>query len=181
MDRPEAHDEEADMTVQWYPIADAVRGFSAARSSIPLQWPGSWRHYAVREGHRRAAAGGCAVDRQVDGVRARKAAPVTMRAGTAREEPGDWTGPVTTLAPPLEGQLQGYLDHLTIERGVAANTLSSYRRDLRRYFEHLTVRGVDDLAKVSEDDVSEFLMALRRGDPDFRRRHRCRRCRRPGP
>jgi integrase/recombinase XerD len=73
---------------------------------------------------------------------------------------------MTTLAPPLEGQLQGYLDHLTIERGVAANTLSSYRRDLRRYFEHLTMRGVDDLAKVSEDDVSEFLMALRRGDPD---------------
>jgi site-specific recombinase XerC len=73
---------------------------------------------------------------------------------------------MTTLAPPLEGQLRGYLDHLTIERGVAANTLSSYRRDLRRYFEHLTVRGVDDLAKVSEDDVSEFLMALRRGDPD---------------
>jgi integrase/recombinase XerD len=73
---------------------------------------------------------------------------------------------VTTLAPPLEGQLQGYLDHLTIERGVAANTLSSYGRDLRRYFEHLTVRGVDDLAKVSEDDVSEFLMALRRGDPE---------------
>ena len=25
----------------------------------------------------------------------------------------------------LETQLQGYLDHLTIERGVAANTLSS--------------------------------------------------------
>src|SRR6201985_1869370 len=75
-------------------------------------------------------------------------------------------GAMTTLAPPLEGQLQGYLDHLTIERGVAANTLSSYRRDLRRYFEHLPVRGVDDLAKVSEDDVSEFLMALRRGDPD---------------
>src|ERR1700754_988976 len=73
---------------------------------------------------------------------------------------------MTTLAPPLEGQLQGYLDHLTIERGVAANTLSSYRRDLRRYFEHLTVRGVDDLAKVSEDDVSEFLVALRRGDPE---------------
>jgi integrase/recombinase XerD len=66
----------------------------------------------------------------------------------------------------LETQLQGYLDHLTIERGVAANTLSSYRRDLRRYFEHLTSRDIDDLAKVSEDDVSEFLVALRRGDPE---------------
>jgi integrase/recombinase XerD len=66
----------------------------------------------------------------------------------------------------LDDQLQGYLDHLTIERGVAANTLSSYRRDLRRYAEHLTARGVEDLAAVTEADVSDFLVALRRGDPD---------------
>jgi integrase/recombinase XerD len=66
----------------------------------------------------------------------------------------------------LPAQLQGYLDHLTIERGVAANTLSSYRRDLRRYCKHLSDRGIHDLAKVGEDDVSEFLVALRRGDPD---------------
>jgi integrase/recombinase XerD len=71
---------------------------------------------------------------------------------------------MTTLV--LETQLQGYLDHLAIERGVAANTLSSYRRDLRRYSKHLSDRGIHDLAKVGEDDVSEFLVALRRGDPD---------------
>jgi len=73
---------------------------------------------------------------------------------------------MTTFRSVLEDQLQGYLDHLAIERGVAANTLSSYRRDLRRYLAHLRVRGVDDLAKVTETDVSEFLVALRRGDPD---------------
>jgi len=66
----------------------------------------------------------------------------------------------------LDDQLQGYLDHLAIERGVAANTLSSYRRDLRRYSEHLATRGVDDLRNVTEPDVSEFLVALRKGDPD---------------
>ncbi|HEY6577406.1 MAG TPA: site-specific tyrosine recombinase XerD [Mycobacterium sp.] len=66
----------------------------------------------------------------------------------------------------LDDQIQGYLDHLTIERGVAANTLSSYRRDLRRYAEHLVTRRVDDLRKVTEPDVSEFLVALRKGDPD---------------
>ncbi|ULN32605.1 site-specific tyrosine recombinase XerD [Mycolicibacterium smegmatis] len=66
----------------------------------------------------------------------------------------------------LDEQVQGYLDHLTIERGVAANTLSSYRRDLRRYAEHLRQRGIDDLARVAESDVSDFLVALRRGDPD---------------
>ena len=43
----------------------------------------------------------------------------------------------TAVRAPLDGQLQGYLDHLTIERGVAANTLTSYRRDLRRYAELL--------------------------------------------
>lgn len=49
---------------------------------------------------------------------------------------------------------------------MAANTLSSYRRDLRRYAEHLASRGITDLAAVAEADVSEFLVALRRGDPD---------------
>jgi integrase/recombinase XerD len=73
---------------------------------------------------------------------------------------------MTTFRSALDDQLQGYLDHLTIERGVAANTLSSYRRDLRRYAEHLGAGGIDDLASVTETDVSDFLVSLRRGDPD---------------
>jgi integrase/recombinase XerD len=73
---------------------------------------------------------------------------------------------MTTVVPALDGQLQAYLDHLTIERGVAANTLSSYRRDLRRYHEHLDLRGIHDLADVTESDVSDFLVALRRADPE---------------
>ena len=31
----------------------------------------------------------------------------------------------TAQTTALDGQLQGYLDHLAIERGVAANTISS--------------------------------------------------------
>lgn len=73
---------------------------------------------------------------------------------------------MTTAMGVLDEQIQGYLDHLTIERGVAANTLSSYRRDLRRYAEHLTGRGIADLRAVGENDVSDFLIALRKGDPD---------------
>jgi len=70
------------------------------------------------------------------------------------------------LPTALDEQVRGYLDHLTIERGVAANTISSYRRDLRRYTEHLGLRGIADLRMVTENDVSEFLVALRRGDPE---------------
>jgi integrase/recombinase XerD len=59
-----------------------------------------------------------------------------------------------------------YLDHLAIERGLAANTLSSYRRDLRRYQQFLATRGIEDLDGVTEAVVTEFLMALREGDTD---------------
>jgi integrase/recombinase XerD len=74
---------------------------------------------------------------------------------------------VTTALGALDDQLRGYLDHLTIERGVAANTLSSYRRDLRRYAAHLTARGVDDVAAVTEEHVTDFLVSLRVGDEDL--------------
>ena len=62
--------------------------------------------------------------------------------------------------------VRGYLDHLTVERGLAANTISSYRRDLRRYTEHLAAAGVLDLAEVAESDVAGFLTALREGGED---------------
>lgn len=65
----------------------------------------------------------------------------------------------------LDGEIQSYLDHLDVERGVAANTLSSYRRDLRRYQQHLADRKIDRLAEVCETDVSDFVVTLRRGDP----------------
>ncbi|MDP9428801.1 MAG: site-specific tyrosine recombinase XerD [Actinomycetota bacterium] len=60
----------------------------------------------------------------------------------------------------------GYLDHLTVERGLAANTISSYRRDLRRYTEYLDAAGVRGLGEVAESDVAGFLAALRQGDDD---------------
>ena len=63
-------------------------------------------------------------------------------------------------------QLGGYLDHLAVERGLAANTLGSYRRDLRRYAAHLAARDVAALADVTEADVAGFLLALREGDED---------------
>ena len=59
--------------------------------------------------------------------------------------------------------MQTYLDHLAVERGLAANTLLSYRRDLRRYEEFLALRGVRSLAEVGEQDVSDFLGWLRAG------------------
>ena len=62
--------------------------------------------------------------------------------------------------------IQGYLDHLAVERGSSANTLSSYRRDLARYQDYLLERGIESLTEVDAGTVAGFLAALREGDPE---------------
>ncbi|WP_133985508.1 site-specific tyrosine recombinase XerD [Kribbella voronezhensis] len=62
--------------------------------------------------------------------------------------------------------VSAYLDHLTVERGLAANTLASYRRDLRRYGEYLGGAGIDSLGRITEAVIGDFLMRLREGDAD---------------
>ncbi len=59
--------------------------------------------------------------------------------------------------------VEAFLHHLAVERGSAVNTLRSYTGDLRRYVDHLTASGVDDLGAVRESDVSGFVVALRSG------------------
>lgn len=66
----------------------------------------------------------------------------------------------------LARAVRTYLDHLTVERGLAANTLLSYRRDLRRYQEFLAAQDIDDLDAVTEATVTAFLVSLREGSPE---------------
>jgi len=63
----------------------------------------------------------------------------------------------------VERAVRGWLNHLDVERGVAANTLTSYRRDLARYATYLAGRGVSDPASITEAHVSDFLATLREG------------------
>ncbi|MEZ5092541.1 site-specific tyrosine recombinase XerD [Nocardioides sp.] len=66
----------------------------------------------------------------------------------------------------LTRAVRTYLDHLSVERGLAANTLASYRRDLRRYAEFLDAAGIDGLDAITEQTVTDFLARLREGDAD---------------
>jgi len=53
-------------------------------------------------------------------------------------------------------QVQDFLDHLRVERGLSSNTLEAYRRDLRRYTRFLALRGTTDAAAVTPDEVRAF-------------------------
>src|SRR5690625_4353359 len=63
----------------------------------------------------------------------------------------------------LAAELEQYLAHLSVERALATNTLNAYRRDLQRYVDFLANRGRKKLAEVSENDVAEFIPAVRMG------------------
>ena len=68
--------------------------------------------------------------------------------------------------------LTEYHEWLAVERGLAANSLQAYRRDLRRYAGYLAAQGITDPATIGEHTVHGYvahLEALRDDDghPQF--------------
>lgn len=64
------------------------------------------------------------------------------------------------MSDELSTQIQRYLDHLTVERGLSDNTINAYRRDLAGYGRFLRTRGIDDARAVDEHAVAAFVAGL---------------------
>jgi integrase/recombinase XerD len=65
----------------------------------------------------------------------------------------------------LQREIDAYLDHLRVERGLSANTLAAYERDLSRYSSWLRHREVTSPAAVSGDDLESYATSLREPEP----------------
>jgi integrase/recombinase XerD len=59
-----------------------------------------------------------------------------------------------------EAVARRYLEHLTVERGLADNTLAAYRRDLERYVAFLNGRRVRDLDDVDPKTIRAFIASV---------------------
>jgi len=59
------------------------------------------------------------------------------------------------------GEIDGFLHHLSVERGLSDNTLEAYSRDLNRFVGFLEGRGVSPPGEAGQTVVAEYLMALR--------------------
>ncbi len=59
--------------------------------------------------------------------------------------------------------VEQYLDHVTLVAGRSANTLFAYRRELGRYLEFCSTKGVTDPKEISPLVVSEFVAMLSGG------------------
>lgn len=73
---------------------------------------------------------------------------MTARHGAALLPPG--------LPAALVEPARDYLAHITLERGLSANTVDAYARDLARYLEFLHARGLSALAAADRADVESF-------------------------
>jgi len=60
----------------------------------------------------------------------------------------------------LAKQIQRFLDHLMIERGLSGHTVAAYRRDLERYATFLRARGITDVRRVDERAVAAHVAAV---------------------
>lgn len=63
----------------------------------------------------------------------------------------------------MEQLLDQFLNYLTVERGLSPNTLDSYSRDLIKYLDYLSTKGIKDISKTSDLTIISFIATLKNG------------------
>ena len=61
----------------------------------------------------------------------------------------------------LTKQIEDFVEHLSIEKNYAINTISSYKRDLLKFSSFLKVREFSDFNLIDSDVLNLFVMELR--------------------
>ncbi len=64
----------------------------------------------------------------------------------------------------MDGNVDDFLNHLRVEKGLAVSTIEAYAKDLRKYREWLVAKGVRAPKAVTRRHVSDFLLSLSRLD-----------------
>ena len=74
---------------------------------------------------------------------------------------------LTTVA----AAVRRYLDHLTVERGLAAHTIEAYRRDLQRYASTMAAIGTTQIGEVTTAQRRRHRMFQRDDTHSFQGAH----------
>ncbi|MHC6231322.1 site-specific tyrosine recombinase XerD [Arthrobacter sp. MMS24-T111] len=87
-------------------------------------------------------------------------APYTA-AAAADAEPA--AVPAAGRSGAIDRAITDYLQHVGVERGLAANTLAAYRRDLGRYARYLAAAGCSRPEDITRHHVTGYVRALSDG------------------
>ncbi len=62
----------------------------------------------------------------------------------------------------MQKQLDNYNNYLAVEKGLAQNTLESYRRDLKKFHNYLKKNGIDSINSIDRNLIGSFLGELKK-------------------
>lgn len=54
--------------------------------------------------------------------------------------------------------LEEFISYLSVEKGLAANSIEAYQQDLKQYRDYLARKKIPSLARVKRDDIVQFLL-----------------------
>ncbi|MBU3934204.1 MAG: site-specific tyrosine recombinase XerD [Candidatus Omnitrophica bacterium] len=57
--------------------------------------------------------------------------------------------------------VEEFLNYLSIERGLAVNSISSYRRDLNNYIKYLEKNKIGSFSETKRNDITNFMLYLK--------------------
>ena len=67
---------------------------------------------------------------------------------------------------PFDILVENFIDYLRFERLLSANTIKSYRRDLLKYTGYLVLNKIDDVEKISRQEIIYFMEHLFKSQTD---------------
>ena len=62
----------------------------------------------------------------------------------------------------MKAFIDDFMNYISVERGLARNTLLAYRRDLDKYIDYLAQKGIKSSEQVNQEHVSNFMFDLKK-------------------
>jgi len=79
---------------------------------------------------------------------------------------------MTSSRPSLDQLSDQYLNHLIVEKGLAAKTVEAYAGDLATFLDFLRQQGIEDVAQADTSAILKYVIDLRKGGRSSRTRAR---------
>ena len=57
----------------------------------------------------------------------------------------------------LSRYVQDFIGYLSVEKGLAKNSLLAYESDLKKYIEFLDQKNITDFSRITRDHITQFL------------------------